>query len=385
MSREPGKFYQEMLYDLIQYHSDLAVKSKQYSEDTEDSLLHRTLMWLCQATYCLTISQFVAVTAVQRTDSNTINKLSIPWDTEESVRRLGRLVCIDPGTSEISISHSSVEEYFQSKELQLSGSRSNEEMSLSWCYVDRLKSQQYLAESGGWFLGCQDFAKPLIFDGELGSEPQINEFKRFPAGLGRPLNPRSDDRIRLMLERLEHFPGLEYHAINFHLHARTAAYLEYKATGKLVWVETILKPLVAAWILDSEEESSTSEQQYRSWQEVHAFYCFELPDRCDCEEYPAREGFLAKLRIRFLLGWTASTCLWCGVGLSTAPVGAENIETDYDDDDILCRPCQDENRHFSSRIKDTSRGTRCDRTYRLFQDPELKYRALSKGRRFLLP
>jgi hypothetical protein len=344
----------------------------------DDKILQKMFMWLCQANYCLVFPEFAALVTVGRTLDNRIDGESIPWDTKGFVQQLGEFHQIDPHSNEINIPHLSMEEYLQSG--ALGGD-------LAWLHVDKMESQQYLASTCAWFLGCVDFSEPLTRkkpdkDAKTQEPNPPNPFRRLPGALGRELDPSTDERIGQMQERLKSFPGLEYVAINLPYHLRKAAYLDFKCEG--TWTKTILRPQLD-WLL--EENLTESDGCYRSWQEIHAYFCYELPENCNCDTFPRPKDFLEKLRLRFLLRDSPSGCLWCGRLLlipADSNESAETIVGSYKhDNEILCEACQCEIVGISDSNENKS--SNCGRTYRLFQDPKLKYIVETEGEKFLLP
>ena len=427
--RTPFKHYQKRLEDLIERHPDLANRRQALSR-YEIPLLGRMIIILCQATYCMPVAQFAALCTLRRTNNNELDKDGIPWDPEGFVQLLGDFQQHTAHPDEVNIPHAPMESYLQRYILGRNHAR--------WRQVADLTSQRYMAEICAWFLGCTNFKKPLSRDDAATGESLVrpkkvsendeNPFRKIPGGLGRPLNTDHPE-VEAMLKRLnEDFPGLEYVAINFPFHARRVAYLEYKHVTKSrsnwddSWVMQRLHGLVETWLLPDARGNQPVDDQYRSWLEVHAFFCCELPEVCHCRHFPERGDFLKELRLQFLLGpKPASSCLWCWRSLGegsdanggtnsdvddciddglnesddrTDPldaklgrhilgevVGDMGLDEGISDDEILCRKCQEENKRFSGP---RGQGAKCGRTFRFYQGPDLLYSALQEGQDFLL-
>jgi hypothetical protein len=306
---------------------------------------------------------------VRLSPTGKLDKKSIPWDPDSLLGLLDDFIQVDDKTKEVNIPYSSMEEFFQQAPER--GTQPG------WWYVSELEAQQSLAKICAWFLGSNDFKKPL--SGEnccTGADNPDNPFRKFPGGLGREL--RQDvEMIKRMTQRLKSFPGLEYCAINFPFHARRAAYLEYKDTKSLNWIRQTLRPLIDHWLTGNINDN---EGNLRSWQEVHAFFCYEIPEDCSCHSFPVREKFMTDLKMHFLLEGEASAtgCLWCGKKLSRKP--SVNGTHSKSDDGILCDGCKEHNKYFANTKSGQS--TKCGRLYRVYQNPHLLEKAKEEGREY---
>ncbi|KAK1749735.1 hypothetical protein QBC47DRAFT_439753 [Echria macrotheca] len=291
----PGALYQQILLRMANDNPELLKETAQHFADETShankskkrkksekrksrnkSLAHRMLTLMCQATYCLVVPEFVAMVTVRLSPEGKLDKQSIPWDPDSLLSLLGDFIQVDDRTKEVNIPYSSMEEFFQ--QAPEPGRQPG------WWYVSELEAQQSLAQICAWFLGSKDFETPLskdlktpLIDNDRCTSAD-NPFRKFPGGLGLEL--RQDvEMIKLMTQRLKSFPGLEYCAINFPFHARRAAYLEYKDTKSLNWIRQTLRPLVNHWLTGNTDQS---EGNFRSWQEIHAFFCCEMPEDYHC-------------------------------------------------------------------------------------------------------
>jgi len=393
-----------MLEKLTHDHPELLEKTAQHPADSTapDVLGHKMLTLMCRATYCLVVPEFVGMATVRLDQHGALDWEDTPWeDPEELPRLLGDFVNIHPTTKEVNIQYSSMEEFFQAVNHTpaptptLTPSPTSTPTTTSnepplWYHISELKSQKSLAKIGAWFLGSKDFAKPLI---AATCEPPAalklgaNIFKRFPGGMGRELNVDSHEMIAPMLERLERNPGLEYNAISFPFHARRAAYLEYRKTRKLTRTKETLLPLLDSWLTGNiQAEDACGQGNLRSWQEVHAFFCCEMPEDCACGSFPDRERFLTDLKLRFLLGVVPSTCLWCGEELPSIRPSGDSLDGDGEEDGILCRNCREHNKYFATITgTESQRSTKCSRVYRMFQNPDLLFQVEKAGGQYLVP
>ncbi|KAK4454887.1 hypothetical protein QBC34DRAFT_464755 [Podospora aff. communis PSN243] len=334
---KPESLYRQMLLKLAHDQPDLVKETEQHPAETKPACLgHRMLTLTCQAAYCLVVPEFVAMATIRLSATGALDTESTPWDVEDLLRLLGDFLQVDPLTKEVNIPYSSMEEFFQQ-----GSSAMAEESQTNWWEISELESQKSLAEKCAWFLGATDFATPL--SGRICAVGEENSFRKFPGGLGRQFNMKSDTLIPIILNRLDDYPGLEYCTINFPIHARRAAYLDYKKDRTLPWTRQTLLPLLDGWLTGDIE---AKEGRLRSWQEVHAFYCCETLEDCACDRFTKRDRFFADLGISFLLGTSPDTCLWCAAALSSIPTAAVGGEDG--DAAILCGGCREKNEVFSN-------------------------------------
>ncbi|KAK3374699.1 hypothetical protein B0H63DRAFT_437505, partial [Podospora didyma] len=255
---------------------------ERYPKDRDQEVLRRMFVWLCQAKYCLPVSEFAAVTTLEiDTAANSINKKPIPWDPEAFCQRLGPLLNIDhrPSPPEINLPHATAEEYLQGPHIRA-------DPTLRTFAVYPRKAQKYLAEFCIRFLACAEFCTPLT------TQPmKDNPFKCIPGGLGCALDRKKHEWIGPMVDRLNAHHGLEYAAINWHHHLKNAA------RGKnTVWIRDTIVPLLG-WFFDEKDP------RYRSWCEAHAYFCHELKTDCGCEKWQGPKYFLERFGLGFLEGY----------------------------------------------------------------------------------
>ncbi|KAH8592024.1 hypothetical protein B0O99DRAFT_690086 [Bisporella sp. PMI_857] len=265
--------YREILLEILDCHPGDAKDVK----DAKCKMFHEMFMWLCQANYCLTVSEFVAMVTVKFTTTG-MDKKSVPWDPEGYCQRLGPFLNIHPGTGEINLPHYTIEKYLQDPAIKKDSTLGN-------LYVSEVESQKALAEKCVRFLRLLDFNKPLSELDEVdGKYSEINHFKCIPGGLGIPLNPDTYKWIGPMQQRLKAFPGLEYSSINWHIHVERA--------GDQGWVRDGLVEHLD-WFLDEKDP------RFKSWQEVHAYFCWD--SECHCGTWQSPQYFLEKFKLGFLL------------------------------------------------------------------------------------
>jgi len=359
---------------------------ERYPGEKNREILRNMLVWLCQAKYCLSVSEFVAVTTLEIDPATQcINKKSIPWDPETFVLRLGPLLNVDRRTSppEINLPHVTAEEY-------LEGPLIRHDPALRAFHVSPQDAQQRLAAFCLHFLGSADFRSPLTT-----AASAANPFRRLPGGLGVALDAAKDRWIGPMQRRLAAAPGLEYTAINWPHHLRAVAdQAAGGAAAAAAWVRETAVPRLA-WFLDGDDP------RFRSWCEAHAYFCHELERDCRCGEWPPPEYFLARFGLAFLAPYVKRgaspgvprlrTCPGCGPSaLSTC--GPREDHGGRQDDRVQlgtvgsageCKQCLEFRLGPAEEEMEAGARSKClRRSYKLFQTPELRWRAVRDLRRF---
>jgi hypothetical protein len=230
----------------------LAIK-KRHPDDL--NLLQNTLRWLCQSNYCLPLDEFPAIIAVDKKDTQ-VDLEAIAFDSEDLCKMLSCLILIDRRVkpAELALAHPTIEAYLHSPEILTSAVRIFS--------VDREEAQRRCAETCMQYCSFTDFAQPLT-----NRSKNWNPFKCFPAGLGIPFHTINGD-AEAMEARLSVYKGLYYTSHNWPEHLRRAQYSQEE-------FKLHVKP-VLEWFLHGD----SNEGQYRSWQEVHAYYCSSRT--CDC-------------------------------------------------------------------------------------------------------
>lgn len=284
-----------------------------YPGERNRRILRNMFIWLCQAKYCLPVSEFVAVTTLDIDPSNWINKKTIPWDGEAFVHRLGPLLNIDRHRSppEINLSHVSAEEYLEGPIA---------ETNLKDLQVKSHEAQRFLAEFCIKFLGYCDFHTPLSTPEKVGN---VNPFRCIPGGLGMALDPAKYkyEWIRPMQEQLRTSQGLEYTAINWWYHLKAA----WRSGKPASWLRDEVVPHLG-WFLDADDP------QYRSWWEVHAYFCHEREEDCLCKEWQPPEYFVEKLKLGFLKPYLKG----CGPAPEHCDEDDDDNDHNEDDDEGSC-------------------------------------------------
>lgn len=349
------------------------------------SVLRRMFLWLCQAKYCLHVPEFVAVTTLTFSDDGIPNRKLIPWDAEAYCLRLGPFLNIDrrPLIPEINLPHVTMEEFLQ-------GSVRGVE-DLADFNIDPPEAQRELAEFCIRILGSSPELEVSISGmGVDLEEDERNPFKVLPGGLGVPLDPEKHAGIAPMRERLSECLGLEYAVINWHHHLRNAFRMMETGTSagrekRVVWVEKVVVPLLG-WFL----EGSKGNGRYRSWCETHAYFCHDLEEDCGCAVWRGPAYFAKIFRLRFLLPFveggeggdeaaeggsldavngfkTKRRCSECEVPVSFDNVHACGTEGSVNSKEVeKCALCRDGLKPLGQ----------CGRSFKLFQSPELKWRAM---------
>jgi hypothetical protein len=334
----------------------------------EDNLeiFQKMFVWLCQANYCLSVGEFVAVVMLKTTKDNFINKKTIPWNPDAFCLRLGQFLNIDyrPTPPEINLSHAAMEEYLQGQAIL-----STDDVSSKSLHISPAKAQRYLAaEFCIAFLGCSDFKTPLSTQEEFGRQSPTtkNPFKCIPGGLPIPLDPKKYKWIGPMERRLRDYLGLEYSSINWQHHLKRAS-LGRNST----WVRERIVPLLG-WFLNEDDP------RYKSWQEAHAYFCHELETDCKCGDWQPPRYFLETFELGFLL-----PCLGdCDNVVGTHPV-TTNSESKSDDSDqsseALCEPYQGTDQSNLTGVRGCE-----NRSFKLSQTPAMRYRAHVEWQRYRL-
>lgn len=395
----PGKqadTYAKLLRDIL----------ARYPGPENRAILRRMFLWLCEAKYCLSVAEFVAVTTLEftagdmpsesstpvgRASRATVDRRTIPWDAETFCLRLGPFLNIDrrPSPPEINLPHATMEEFFLGPFLDHDGLRDF-----------RISSRLAQRDLSGFcirLLGCY-----LELDEPLTSLPCVsayhtaaggknktgkNPFKDIPGGLGVALDRKNHAPIDAMLDRLEACPGLEYAAINWHHHLRNA--VSERGEETIAWLREDIVPLLDQWFLDGSK-------RFRSWQEVHGFFCHELESDCRCGMWQSRKYFLEQFGLSILLPYIK------GGGDDTTEhgaTGALGLEKSGDVAQLepepkVCTDCKKETlaTHSPSPSEtvvssgrqscrtccraDLKPLSRCGRSFKLFQKPGLKWRAM---------
>ncbi|KAM7205842.1 hypothetical protein V8F33_000672 [Rhypophila sp. PSN 637] len=394
------------------------------------SVLRRMFLWLCQAKYCLSVPEFVAVTTLSITTQATTtakssNKL-LPWEPEGYChRRLGPFLNIDRRTSppEINLPHVTMEEFLQ-------GSDISQIAELRDFHIIPADAQRELAEfclglmggAGGVYeeldvpLTERNNTRPNDEGAKESSDDEktagssridcnnVNPFKELPGGLSSlntPLDPTKSEWIAPLQDRLDRCPGLEYASINWHHHLRNAFILTGQQIDgrkkRMKWLEETVVPMMWRWFLNgtSREQSSGPSGKgggrYKSWCEAHAYFCHDLEEDCQCGNWQEPSYFLKLFGLRFLLPYLGRSDHVAGKGEATrqvirsrcseceAPLAQVVVIVDDDgeegaDVDVevelereKCPPC------LSVSSKPIGQ---CGRSFKLFQRPELKWKAL---------
>jgi len=238
------------------------------------------LKWLCQANYCLPVPEFVGLVMARRTQGNFIDRDAIPFDPEAfCARHLGPLLNIERRVepNEINLVHVSIEEFLQS------GIRNVDDLRFTGFYVCTSEARKFLAKSCIQFLRFEDFRVPLSSTeteeaaGEVGA---INPFKGLNGGIGLPVNKSQNTWVAKMETRLRNCRGLEYAAINWLEHTRRAEFSREEFQGEL-------KSLLTWFLYEGQDDGL-----FKSWQEVHAYFCSD--QGCQCREWQQPSYFAAR-------------------------------------------------------------------------------------------
>jgi len=398
----PGKqadTYAKLLRDIL----------TRYPGPDNRAILRRMFLWLCEAKYCLSVAEFVAVTTLELTAGDMVtdnsaptvagrisraivDRRTIPWDAETFCLRLGPFLNIDrrPSPPEINLPHATIEEFFLGpfrdlddlRDFRISSRLAQRELS-AFC-IRLIGGYPELDEPLLTFLPC-------VSTGNAAEDEQKackNPFKEIPGGLGVTLDRKKHPAIDAMLGRLETCPGLEYAAINWHHHLRNAI-SDRPREDIIAWLREDIVPLLDQWFLNGGK-------RFRSWQEVHGFFCHELEDDCGCGVLRSPAYFLEKFRLGELLSYDVDGNGEHGATFafvrSTSCEGAQlepetkectdcgrenNPATDGPSPTIGAvvgtsgrQPCQ-----ACSRA-DLKQESRCGRSFKLFQKPGLKWRAM---------
>ena len=259
-----------------------------------------------------------------------------------------------------------------------------------------------------------------------------NPFKQFPAAI-RTLDRRIWAVRVIEEERRDRYPALEYCCQNLPHHLRMAAFLDYRDNGGK-WLRELKSRPHIRWMWDVAEEEAadningaikdkmtemapraqnfgpwgrwitgafsfttgyfkhfsfvgpvqkvlgpasrtkTDDGRYKSWQEAHAYFCWE--ERCGCSTFAPPSQFLKDLRLQFLLNEPNLGCLWCASPMTPSPTRGH--ERQHGEDKILCEPCLCDYRQ-TARIPNTGDLPPCGLTYRVMQEPEAMRRTLDEA------
>jgi hypothetical protein len=407
--------YKKMLEDIL----------REYPGERNYGIIQKMLIWLCQANYCLILPEFVAMVTFKQTEDGSRHRKCVPWNPESFCLRLGPFLRIDTGPNEINLPHSTMEAFLQGDSLQ-----SSADSRLRGLYVSRDHAQKHLAERTVSFLGCTDFRVSLTQTSTNATNHEdakfrgTNPLKAIPGALVYclTLDPSTNPWILPMASRLQLHTGLEYAGINWHDHVRKAA--QGTTHGDFVqnatWIKETLVPLLD-WLLD--EELQKTDGRYRSWQEVHAYFCWKSSTDCECDKWQPPRYFLEKYGLDFLIPYlkevtterdaakgdyentsdgltcddpreptrkNSGVCLGCGTSMpnSRFPTlddsvdAAETEEPNLSMEASVCDPCIE--RTIRDIEKDSMQPTKCGRTYELSQNPDLRWRVLLEARPYIL-
>jgi len=350
--------YTSILHDIL----------SRYPGEENLEIFQKMFIWLCQAKYCLSVAEFVAVVTLKTTEDSFINKKTIPWDSEAFCLRLGPFANIDyqPMSPEMNISHATMEEYLQGQVIL-----NADNVILKSLHFSQAKAQRYLAEFCIAFLGCSDFKVPLSMPEDFSRHLTTtkNPFKCIPGGLGVPLDPKKYKWIGPMQQRLKVCLGMEYSSINWHHHLKRAS-----RGVNSTWVrEQVVAQLT--WFLNEDDP------RYKSWQEAHAYFCHELETNCKCGEWQSPRYFLETFELDFLLAYVGN----CDNLVDKHPEatnGESHRYESYQSSEVLPTTCQETEALDDWNFPEV-RGCE-NRAFKLFQRPGMKYRAQVALQRYRL-